>query len=195
VDPAQVDEIPEFRPAPGESPRDFVARYVLANAEKIRAIARRKIPQRSRAATDSEDVLSSVLRRLDEMGERGTLRLDSELELWGLIEAMASNAAVSKVRMIERARNFLTEDAYYANLLLARLQDCAGDDDATLLVLRMTASLKSPEDRQILTLMHRGASHRAIGDLMGFTEQASRQRWKRIRGELCGRFQEGGFDG
>jgi hypothetical protein len=189
-----VASIPAFPPAPGETPRTFVARYCLANAERIRAIARRKIPQRSRAVTDSEDVLSSVLRRLDEMGERGTLRLDSESELWGLIEAIACNTAVSKVRMIERARNLLTEDADYANELLRRLQGCPGDDEAMLLLLRMTASIKSPSDRQILTLMHRGASHRAIGDLMGFSEQASRQRWKRIRDELCAKFREGDLD-
>ncbi len=184
----------EFAPAAGESPRTFVARFVMANGEQIRAIARRKLGRPSRRVTDSEDVLSSVLRRLDEMGARGTLRLRSERELWGLIEAIACNAAVSKVRMIERARNFLTEDGRYANQLLSRLNDCEGDDEVTLLLLRMTASLRNPEDRQILTLMHRGANHRAIGSLLGTSEQASRQRWKRIREELCERFAKGVLD-
>lgn len=185
-------EAMEFAPSEfGRCPREFVAQYVLAHADRIRAMARRKIPRTARALTDSEDVLSSVLRRLDVMGERGTLRLDSERELWGLIEAIACNAAISKVRMIQRARDLVAEDPTYANELIRRLEACPGDDDATLLVLRLTASLNSPTDRQILTLVHRGASHRAIAALLGTSEQASRQRWMRIRGELCARFKSG----
>lgn len=184
---------PFLPPAPGGA-RGSVATYIVQHADRVRAIARDKLPRRTRRVADSEDVLSSVLRRLDEMVVRGTLRLDSERELWGLIEAIANNAAVSKARMIERAQNLLTEDSVYANELLKRLNVCPGDDEATLLLLRMTASIKNSTDRQVMTLMHRGVSHKAIGHLLGTTEGASRQRWQCIREELCKRFREGFLD-
>jgi DNA-directed RNA polymerase specialized sigma24 family protein len=196
VDPVEKKElkIPHFPPGSGGCDRDAIASYVVRHAERIRAIARRKLPRTTRRVCDSEDVLSSVLVRLDQMAARGTLRLESERELWGLIEAIASNTAVSKVRMISRAQNLLTEDSAYAYELLKRLNNCPGDDEALLLLLRMTASLKNPVDRQVLTLMHRGASHRAIADLLGFSVDASRQRWMRIREELCARFAGGELD-
>jgi hypothetical protein len=178
----------------GESARTWVARFVMDNADQVRALARRKLTRNTRRVFDSEDVLSSVLRRLDQMAVRGTLRLRSEAELWPLIEAIARNTAVSKTRMIERARNFLTDDAAYANELLKRLNSCPGDDEATLLMLRMTVSLKNPQDRQLVTLVHRGASHRVIGSVFGITAEASRQRWKKVRDELCRRFAEGALD-
>lgn len=174
--------------------RAAIARYVLAHKDRVRAMARRKLTAATRRVADSEEVLSSVLRRLDAMALRGSLRFNSEAELWGLIEAIARNTAVSKTRLIERARNLLTQDGPYATELLKRLNACATDDEATLLVHRMLGCLKGGEDRQLAALVLRGASHRAIGDLLGFSEVASRQRWKRIRDELVERFREGAVD-
>src|SRR5262249_12533541 len=81
-----------------EQVREMIAAYGLENKERVRAIARRKLTPTSRRVFDSEEVLSSVLRRLDGMAVRGTLRPHSEAELWALIEAIARNTTVSKIR-------------------------------------------------------------------------------------------------
>lgn len=175
--------------------RAALASYLLEHRDRIRQVAGRKLTKSARRVFDSEEVVSSVLRRLDGMAVRGTLRPHSEAELWALIEAIARNTAVSKTRMIERARELLTDEGPYAYELLKRLNACATDDEATLLVNRMLMSLRSGPDRQLTIMVLRGASHRAIGDILGLTEEASRQRWKRIRDELTQRFLEGTIDG
>ena len=184
--------------APGQTAaqtRAAIAAYVLEHKDRVRSIARNKLTRNTRRVFDSDEVLSSVLRRLDGMAVRGTLMPHSEAELWGLIEAIAQNTAVSKTRLIERARNMVTDDGPYAYELLKRLNACETDDEATLLVNRMLMSLPHGPDRQITVMFLRGATHRAIGDILGISEEASRQRWHRIRSELARRFQEGSIDG
>lgn len=179
----------------GDSPaRAALAKFVLENEAKVRAIARRKLPT-DRAVFDSEEILSSVLRRLDTMAHSGIFAPRSAEELWGLIKAIASRTAVDRRRLIERARNFLTEDGAYAYELLKRLNACPTDDDALMLLLRIMMSIKNQTDRQLFALLHRGASHRAIAAALKITEEASRQRWAVLRRELAARFEEGRLDG
>lgn len=47
----------------------------------------------------------------------------------------------------------------------------------------------------MLSTYIRGASHRAMATLFGISEDASRQRWMRIRKELEAWFTEGTLDG
>jgi DNA-directed RNA polymerase specialized sigma24 family protein len=167
----------------GDSPenvRRAIAEYVLENGGIVRAIARRNLTTNTRAVHDSEDVLSSVLRRLDTLAADGSLRLSSERDLWAYISVIARNTAVSKTRLIEIARSYLTEDGAFAYEVVRRLNACRGDEEATILMHRMMGSLKDPIDRQVFALRYRGASHAAIGNLLGTTEEASRQRWRKI---------------
>jgi hypothetical protein len=175
--------------------RRSVAQFVLEHSEQIRAMARRKLTAPTRSVYDSEDVLSSVLRRMDNLARQGRLRRDSEAEMMALIATIASNAALSKSKLIERARSQMSEDGAYARELLARLDRCGDDDEATLLVLRIQASIKDQTDRQVFSLMLKGASHKAIGDLLGFSADASKQRWMKVRRELVERFSKGDLNG
>lgn len=179
---------------PGGSTRDALAKFVASNSDRIRAIARRKLTSGTRAVFDSEDVLVSVMRRLDDMALKGRLRPRSEGEVWALITAIAQNTAVSKTRLIERAREALAEDGQFAALFLNRLNSCGNDDEATLLVHRMLMSIADSDDRHLLSLVLRGANHAAIAGLLGVSEPASRQRWMRLRRDLAERFEQGLLD-
>jgi DNA-directed RNA polymerase specialized sigma24 family protein len=174
--------------------REAVARYLLAHKDRIRAVARRKLTSKTRAVFDSEEVLSSVLRRVDGLVLEGKLCPRSEAELWGFVDAITRNNAVSRTRLIERARVMLTDEEPYAYELLKRLNAYTTDDEATLLIYRMMSCLQN-EDRHILSLHLRGASHKAIADLLKTSEAACRQRWMRIRHELHDRFARGVLDG
>lgn len=175
--------------AGGVTLREALAAYVMAHKDQIRAVARRRLSPTARRVYDSEEVVSSVLRRLDGMAVRGTLRTNSDQELWGLIKAIARNTIINKSQLLDRAQKLLTEDSEYGYQLVARINACEGDDEATLLVQRMLSSLKNPVDRQILAMVLRGASHRAIAGLLALSEPAVRQKWKSIRDDLLARFQ------
>ena len=192
----KLESLINGKAAGADSPpiREAVAAYILEHGDRIRAIARRKLTLNTRRVFDSEEILSSVLRRLDGMAARGTLRPRSEAELWALIEAIAKNTAVSRTRLIERMQNLVTEEGDYAYFLIRGLNACATDDEATLLVHRMLLSIPDASDRQITALILRGAAHRAIAGLLGITEEHSRQRWKRVREDLVARFKGGLLD-
>lgn len=147
-------------------------------------MARRRLTLNTRSVFDSEDVFSSVVRRLDGLAAEGELRPQSEAELWALAKQIAMNTAVSKTRLIERARALLTDDGPLAYEVGRRLNACLGDDDAGVLVHKMYEALENSAERQIFGLMLRGASHRAVSQLLGISEDACRQRWMTIRRKL-----------
>ena len=163
----------------GDSPalRDAIARYVLEQEELIRSLARRKLTARARRIHDSEDVLASVLRRVDLFVARGHLKAASENDVMSLIVAIVRNTAVTKVRLAEQARRIVADDGPYVQSLLNRANACASDDDAALLVSRMMLALDDATQRQYLGLRLRGASHRAVAQVLGLSEAAARQRW------------------
>lgn len=175
--------------------REAIANYLMEHRDRIRAVARRKLSANARTVFDSEDVFSSVLRRVDTMVEAGTLRPRSVAELWALIDAITRNNALNRTRLIERARTFLDEEGPYAQALLDRLCRYKSDDEATILLYRMMACLSDEIDRQVLSLRLKGASHRAIGTLLGLSEEATRQRWRAIRTLLQEKFSAGVLDG
>ena len=175
--------------------RQSIAEYLISHRDRIRAVARRKLTANARSVFDSEDVFSSVLRRVDTMMDAGTLRPRSVAELWALIDAITRNNAINRTRLIERARALLAEEGPYAQSLLDRLTRYTTDDEATVLMYRMMGCLKDENDRQVLSLHLRGATHKAIAGLLGISEDASRQRWRAVRGALQEKLSQGALDG
>jgi DNA-directed RNA polymerase specialized sigma24 family protein len=175
--------------------REAIAKFLIDHKDRIRSVARRKLSASARTVFDSEDVFSSVLRRVDTMVEAGTLRPRSVAELWALIDAITRHNALNRTRLIERARAMLSEEGSYAQSLLDRLSRYSTDDEATFLLYRMMAGLSNETDRQVLSLHLRGATHRAIATLLSISEDASRQRWRTIRNVLQEKFSEGSLDG
>lgn len=161
---------------------------MLARQERVRALARTRLTGGTRAVFDSEDVLSSVVRRLDSLVERGRLRVTSEDELWALITTIVLNDATSKSRLMERARAMSLDDQEFAQMLLRRAAACKQDEDADALVLQMAGSISGGDERQMLLLRLRGASHRAIAGALGISEVAARQRWSQLVRSLVERF-------
>jgi DNA-directed RNA polymerase specialized sigma24 family protein len=170
--------------------RGAIAEYVLEHGQRVRAIARRKLTRATRAVHDSEEVLSSVLRRLDGMAAEGRLQPASEQELWALIAVIARNTAVSKTRLIEIAQTLLTDGGPFAYEMVRRLNACRGDEEATVLMYRLMASLPDATDRQVFGLRYRGAGHAAIGGLLGISEDAARKRWSAVCRKLFDAFGE-----
>lgn len=199
-----LDSEIEFKCAGGISPQDILsateqgdiegvrgklARFVLLLAPEIRAAARRKLTKSARTVTDSEDVLSTVLRRVDRLVTEGCFRPQSDEDIHGLVMTVARNAAISKTRLAERAKRLLREDGDYTWWLVRRSEMCRTDEDASSLLNRMMWYLSSERERQVFALRLRGASHRTIGQLLGVSETAVREQWRRMRQELQAAFE------
>lgn|GEM_PF-968895 len=185
-----ADKGEDPHPVPCTLTRAAIAEFLIRNEQSIRRIARQKLTRVTRSTFDSEDVMASVLRRMDRLAVEGCLRPRSEGELWALVRTIAANTAVSKSRLMERARRLEAEDGDYARTLVQRLEACAGDDDAQLLVLRMAASLDKERSREVFLLRLRGANHAAVAGLLGISEGASRQAWMEVCRDLRRRFEE-----
>lgn len=168
--------------------REKLAEFVMDHEHTIRAVARRKLTRGTRAVFDSEDVMATVLRRVDQLAQSGEIRAADEGEMLSLIFRIAENAACSKSRIIELAKSRQHEELAFSQLLLKNLANCAGDEEAGHLVARMFASLESAEDRTVFLLRLRGIEHRVIAQMLNITPEACRQRWKKIRDELVERF-------
>lgn len=180
------------RSAPAERSdlsRDAIAEFLFRNEQSIRRIARERLTRATRSTFDSEDVMSSVLRRMDVLALEGRLKPRSEGELWALVRTIAANTAVSKSRLIERARSLEAEDGEYGRALVRRLETCVNDDEAHLLVLRMASSLRKDRQREVFLLRLRGANHASVAGLLGISEGASRQLWMEVCRDLRDRFE------
>jgi DNA-directed RNA polymerase specialized sigma24 family protein len=164
--------------------RDQVAAFLVANGDQIRLLARKKLTKKTRSTYDSEDVLSSVFRRIDDLAANGTLRPRSDQELWGLIHTITHHAAVSRTRLMERATALSVEDGGYVRHLIDCLSYCGSDDAAMLLIHRMAACLHDSAERQLFYLRVRGANHRGAAAVLGITEVAVRRRWTVARDRL-----------
>lgn len=178
----------------GDTLRESLGRFLVENEQELRRIARRKLGPATRTVFDSGDVASSVIRKIDELANRGELRAKSEAEFWGLVRTIIEFTAIRKVRLVETARRHLAEDGPYSALMLARVER-SNEDDAALLVLRMAQTISNSSDRQMFLLRLQGVPHKAAAALLKTTEDAVKSRWHRVRSELQTRFEQGEFDG
>lgn len=164
--------------------RERVADFILRNSGRVRAIARAKLFNRTRRWFDSEDVLSSALRRADAMVVRGELQPANEAELWGLVRTITANDAITKNRVVDRLANLLNEDGDYVRDLLKQVQACDADEDVAALLHKLASNLTGT-GRAIFYLRLRGASHRAAGDALDISEEAARQQGATVRRNLA----------
>lgn len=166
--------------------QDEVTKFLIAHKPQIRAIASNRLQGYRHRFADSEDVFSSVCIRLLELVQSQRLRPRDQDEVWALAAKIAANAAVSKSRLLKRLRQTDLESSAEAppmpepNPLVDLFDGCASDDEATLLLHRLAASLGASDDRQIFILRLRGMTHELIAKHFEITPQAARQRWSSI---------------
>ena len=173
--------------------RAEIANFLTSNELRIREMARTKL-SRGSGFVDSQDVFASVARRLDQLASGSGVRPRSEAELWALVRTVTTNTAIEKTRLVARVRAIASTEGLYGQELLKRLEECGGDDEATLLVHRMALALPAAVDRQIMFLFLRGASFTAMAVALEMTEDAVRKRWARLRSALEERFLGGQLD-
>lgn len=162
--------------------RDAVAEFVFRYGLLIRMRVRDQLGVSVRRVLDSEDLLATLARRVDELVERGAVRAASSSQLWALLMGIASQAALEYARRVrvDRRRVGFAPGKWGITVPDAS-REVARQEDAVY-ASRVESTLRlTDEDRAILQMRLRGCSHGEIAAALGTGEEAVRMRWARLR--------------
>lgn len=165
--------------------RDAAAQLALEYGPAVRRRIRGKLSPRLRRLFDSEDILATVLRRLDGYVASGAMRVVSEQQFIQLLGRISEAAVIDKARLLERLDRVEGKDAPLAHALRARMRDerpTPDEEDGT--IGAALSALHDHVDRQILWLWLTGQDHASMGCSVGLSTVAVRKRWMRIRAQL-----------
>jgi DNA-directed RNA polymerase specialized sigma24 family protein len=174
-----------------EAAAEFVARF----GPRIRRRVRGKLGPAMRRLFDSQEIMSTLGRRLDTFVGSGRLRAGSMPELWALLFRLADNSLVDKARVFRGLEAKEGADSPFAHRMAARLRESERlDPDGPLIEIdRAMSSLQDPVDREILSLWLQGSSHNEIAGSVGLAPTAVRKRWQGIRERLRELYESGRF--
>jgi len=176
--------------------REQFAAFVLEHGDRVKAIARRKIRTSARSAFGSDDVLSTVLRRLDVLAAEGLVRAQNEAQLWVLVRSIAENVSLERGRLLESTLNRTGDDAAFWSQIHQDFRRKTGDDEEAFIRLyELLMMLEDQNDRQLFMLRLRGVNHKVIAQQLGISSDAVRQRWHKVVTQLRKRLTQAGNDG
>jgi DNA-directed RNA polymerase specialized sigma24 family protein len=166
--------------------RDAASRFVATFGELIRRRVRGKLGTGMRRIFDSQEILSTVGRRLDRFILDGQLRATTEPELWSLLFRMVDGALVDKARAYRRLRRVESEDSDFAVSLMQRMnsRDEQSSEGGEIELEAAFRALKSDIDREVLAMWLNDVPHRRIAEEIRSTPEAVRQRWHSIKEHL-----------
>jgi len=175
--------------------RQAVGEFVKAYESRIRRRIRGKLSREApmRRLFDSDEIFSTLTRRLDQYVSQGRLRAVTEESLWALVGAMADHALIDKARLYQRLESIEGSDGQMAHLLLRRLReaDLRRRDGAQIEIEKALRALPDPQDRSILMRWLDGVALQDIAREFGLQEPTLRKRWERMRERLSVLFRRG----
>jgi DNA-directed RNA polymerase specialized sigma24 family protein len=174
--------------------RDAAAEFLTHFGPRIRRRVRGKLPTAVRRLFDSQEIMSTLGRRLDKVVRSGQIRASSLPELWGLVFRITDHSVIEKARLFRSLETREGEDGPIAHQMLERLKQAEQrEEDGPLIeVDAALRSLESGVDREILSLWLMGNSQADIAQTVGLAATAVRKRWEKIRGKLRDLVESGG---
>ena len=170
--------------APVARSREQLAARLFELEPLIRNRIRRKLNASTRRIFDSQDLMSTLLRRVDKLAAEGRLRASSECELISLLLRVADNALIDQGRVITKLRRVDGPDGVWAKEMLRRIESGSKENSAHVIAQAFDA-LEDESDRFLLTLWLRGLPHAVSAQALGISPEATRQRWCTIRRVLA----------
>ncbi len=171
--------------------REAAAAFMTIYGDRVRRRVSGKLSPAMRRLFDSQEILSTVTRRLDRCVSTGGLNAAAPEQLWALVFQIAENSVVDKGRIYRKLQNTESRDQPFADRLRQRLDaaEAAHGVDATELELdAVLRSLPTPLDREILTGWLRGLSYETMSQELGLRVDTLRRRFKRIKKSLRDEF-------
>lgn len=170
-----------------ERDREAAATFICRHQEKLirRIRGKLRVGNQLRRVFDSQDIASTIGRRLDAMVDDGKLRAKSESELWALLAEMMEHALVDKHRLFRRNETARRGDHSFVHAMSEK-QTAAAEvrTRPELDLARLGRVLDDATDEQILELRSKGAQFDVIAPVVGLSPDAARQRWRKIKRSL-----------
>lgn len=161
--------------------REATAEFMQRYAPLLRRRIRWKLGAGTRRIFDSEEILATLGRRLDQQIHRGAIEVRSEGEFWALVRTMIERTIIDKARVTSRMRA--------AELEASRHRDSfPADDESNRLVGdeidQAIEMVGDDDDRRLLELWMRGVSHAESAASLNLSHAAVRKRWQRLMARL-----------
>lgn len=180
---AQIDEL-LARIRCGD--RSAAAMFVLRYGDRIRRRLGGRLGPQMRRVFDSEDILSTVLRRLDVYLMDHDLLATNDNQLMSLIYRIADSAVVDKVRLAVKLRDLFGVEGDTTNS--ATSQGGGIDDDARMGMI--FDAIEDPQDRLMVWMLLTDRSFEQIGQALDVPSATLRKRWQRLRERLSSKLAE-----
>lgn len=166
--------------------REAVGLFLELYGDRIRRRVRGKLSPAMRRLFDSQEILSTVARRLDRCVSGGELAAAEPGQLWALVFRIAETSVVDKGRIYRRLRSAEAQDRLFANELDVRLTSAEQrvSDGCELELDQVLRILETPLDREILSQWLRGLSHDLIAEELDLKAPMVRKRFERIKKRL-----------
>lgn len=156
--------------------RDASAEFIRSYAPLIRRRIRWRLGPAMRRIFDSEEILSTLGRRIDQELLHGKIDIRTEREFWALISTMLEHTITDKARHTNRSRKAEAQSITAMNSALPP----RGQPQCSDTINQALQSLESESDRAILGLWLRGATHAQTAAALELSPQIVRKRWQRI---------------
>jgi RNA polymerase sigma factor (sigma-70 family) len=159
--------------------RLFAANLVEEQRASLLSRIHRLLGDDARRVTDTDDILSTALRRIDSVIERGDLEAENERQFYAFVHGVIERTILEKGR---KSRG-LTAREKVAHEMRSKLpaqraeQRIIAADELN----RIGQLITDPIDREIILLKGRGSSFVEIAESMDMMPDAVRKRWSRIR--------------
>lgn len=167
--------------------REAAAIFMAHYGDRVRRRISGKLSAGMRRLFDSQEIMSTVTRRLDRCVLGGELVATDPEQLWELVFRIAQNSVIDKGRVYRRLRQTEGPHQAFASQLRTRLREAEeqGPPDAGELELdAMFRSLDDPLDREILAGWLRGLSFEAMAHETGLKLDTVRRHFLRIKRRL-----------
>lgn len=177
-----------------EGDRNAAASFLRDYGPRIRRRIRGKLGASMRRLFDSQEIMSTLGRRLDSFVGSHQLRAENMPELWALVFRLADNSLIEKARVFRSLEAKEGEDSPIAHVVARRLKAAERvDPDGSLIEIdRAIEALTDAIDREILSLWLMGSNHTEIGQCVNLAPTAVRKRWQSIREKLRELYESGG---
>lgn len=174
--------------AVARSSRTGLANYLLHHGPVLRRRIVSKLRHLSIHGVDPDDVLSSVLRRIDLMAVRQVLRVDDERELWACAIGILDRVILERLRAARTYHRICGPEGSAVRHLASRFGRCDGAEETRVRLYDMITFLDRSQSRELLFLRLQGLSYVEIAAATGDSEVSLRQRFVRTCRELRRRF-------
>lgn len=176
----------DIAPAVCAGDRTAMANFLQEYGPLIRRRLRGKLSPAMRRLFDSQEILSTIGRRLDQLVASGRLHATTDSQVWSLVFTIAENSLLEKARVFRHLQAKEGADSPLAEVMLAKMRESEqrAVEGPELELDHALRSLGDRVDRQVLSLWLMGRSAKSIGAATDMKIDAVYQRWHRIRGQL-----------